>query len=232
MAKLSVAKINLENARKMRSNLFKHAENWHGWSGENYRARWKSARRFFVGFKPVLFKAKKGTFVVDACATVHDSPYGIRLAVSDNKKLVNLMVARLSFEGKEVTIRAIQGEPIVDEKGYHVSRTNLGALREFEKQNGKAANFLFNELKKQAKELGYSKLLLLKPQNTASYISAMITETWRKRFDKLRKEYGSESSEPSRIIMREIRERMAKFYQEIADTEKLVDKGEHWEVTL
>jgi hypothetical protein len=231
MTELSVARINQENARRMRRNLFDHHYAWSGWSGEHYRRKWRSARRFFVGFKPVLFKGNNRTFVVDVGTAVHEAPYGVRLAVSGDKKLTNLMSARISIEGKEVTIRSIQGEPIVDVQGYQISRTNLGALREFEELNGPAANCLFKEIKMQAKRLGYAIVILQKPQFTASYICTMITRTWKKRLTALSKKLG-DPLEAERLIRTEIRERLVKFYEKIADAEKMEDCGEYWQLKL
>ena len=241
---VSPRRIAVENARRLRTQFESNAENWHGWSGENCRRHWQVAKRFMVRFKPVLLKGKKGTYLVDVSPMSGETPWGIRLAISNNKKVNNLLAMRLDFHEKSVLIQAIQGEPIRNEMDSRIAGTDLPALREFETRTGKkAASYLFNELKAQARLNGYTKIRLIKPEELPNYKDPCITLAWQKKLEKKVEELrrqpksgqigaGALQATAEAEIRKQIRERMRKLYYGLAESEKLADNGTYWEIQL
>lgn len=196
---------------------------------EEQLAKYASAEKFFAGFKPSLYRTRSRTFMIDLRRGLPPTPISIALLFNQGlrgKETATAYEARIRFRGKKIIVESIQGSK------------NLVEIRDFENASGlPASRFLLREILAQAKNKGYTQILLRRPETHPSYKNPAWSLSLDKRGKLLhekvmfgeaseaeKKEFEQHKTEALALI----RARMKKLYETVAIAEKMKREGDYF----
>lgn len=139
----------------------------------------KHGKPFIELFPATTITTHKATFRIEPTETMGESPIGIGIFhdahYGHGGQLARI---KLGFEKKAVIIEAIQGAKPSDNK-YVASNQEL--MRAFKEKTGKTwQRFLIEKIEAHAKEMGFTRVKIIKPEFNSYYHTHLIDRTGKK----------------------------------------------------
>jgi hypothetical protein len=187
---------------------------------------YEHGKKFLRNFKPSLHKGKEHTFLISLTRNFSRHPISVSLSTNIQNRQIPIFLANIRFTKGVVIVETLQGTAWLKE------------MREFESVIGvPSSRYLLREITAQAKRMGFDKVMLIDPLKHISYTQPHLMVLLDKEAKELqqkiifdeatkadKKLFEAKKAEAIRIHQ----ERMKKLYENVANGEGFVKKGNYY----